>query len=175
MRRTLALVTLAVTGLLAFGVAASAAPDPFAGATSTAGGYYTWDADQIDAEGLAQTGNNVYVAVLDTGLVPNWKDYFPDARVATNLGTGFHQPVSFKAKKDECGLGVEIGQLSESTWVGSTGSTHGTHVASAAADHGAGHRAQRDDHSGSCTGRLPGACPAEVPQRDSGTEHRLRH
>jgi subtilisin family serine protease len=131
MRRTPGFVTLAVTALLAFGViTAGAAPNPFAGETSTAGGYYTWDADQIDAEGLAQTGSNVYVAVVDTGLVPNWRDYFPEARVATELGTGFDQPVSFKAKKDECGLGVEIGNLSQSTWVGSTGSTHGTHVAS---------------------------------------------
>ena len=61
---------------------------------------------------------------------PNWRDYFPDARIRTDLGTGFDQPVSFKAKKDECGLGVEVGNLSQSTWVGSTGSTHGTHVAS---------------------------------------------
>jgi subtilisin family serine protease len=130
-RRSLGFLTLVVTGLLAFGVgAAGGAPDPFDGATSTAGGYYTWDADQVDAEGLAYTGSNVYVAVLDTGLVPNWRDYFPEARVATELGTGFDQPVSFKAMKDECGLGVEIGELTQSTWVGSTGSTHGTHVAS---------------------------------------------
>ncbi len=61
------------------------------------------------------------MAVLDTGMVPNWRDYFPDARVATNLGTGFHQPVSFKAKKDVCGLGVEVGTLRTDTWVGSVG------------------------------------------------------
>jgi subtilisin family serine protease len=121
--------SLAALAVGAVGVA-GAAPNPFAGATTTAGGYFTWDADQIDAEGVAQTGRNVYIAVLDTGLVPNWQDYFPEARVATNLGTGFDQPVSFTAKKDECGLGVEVGNLSQSTWVGSTGLTHGTHVAS---------------------------------------------
>ena len=59
--------------------------------------------------GSRADGPNVYVAVLDTGLVPNWRDYFPEARVATKLGTGFDQPVSFKAKKDECGLEVEVG------------------------------------------------------------------
>ena len=97
---------------------------------TTAGGYSTWDADLINLEAVSQTGRGVYVAVLDTGMVPNWRDYFPDARVATHLGTGFHQPVSFKAKKDTCGLGVEVGALRSDTWVGSRGSTHGTHVAS---------------------------------------------
>ena len=97
---------------------------------TTAGGYTTWDSDLINIEAVTQTGSGVYVAVLDTGMVPNWRDYFPDARVATNLGTGFHQPVMFKAKKDVCGLGVELGTLRTDTWVGSVGSTHGTHVAS---------------------------------------------
>jgi subtilisin family serine protease len=70
------------------------------------------------------------VAVLDTGLVPNRKDYFPEERVAIGLGTGFDQPVTFKAGKSPCELDVEVGQLHQTTWVGSTGSTHGTHVAS---------------------------------------------
>jgi subtilisin family serine protease len=102
----------------------------FSGLDTTAGGYTTWDSDLINIEAVTQTGSGVYVAVLDTGMVPNWRDYFPDARVATHLGTGFHQPVSFKAKKDVCGLGVEVGTLRTDTWVGSVGSTHGTHVAS---------------------------------------------
>ena len=62
--------------------------------------------------------------------MPHWRDYFPADRVATHLGKGFVQPVSFKAKKDECGLGVTVGKMTETTWVGSAGSTHGTHVAS---------------------------------------------
>jgi subtilisin family serine protease len=62
--------------------------------------------------------------------VPNWRDYFPEERVATELGTGFFQPVAFKVKNDQCGLGVTKGNLQQSTWVGSVGSTHGTHVAS---------------------------------------------
>jgi subtilisin family serine protease len=67
---------------------------------------------------------------LDTGLVPNWRDYFPEQRVATELGKGFHQNVSFKAHNDTCGVGVEVGPLYEGTWVGSIGSSHGTHVTS---------------------------------------------
>jgi len=102
----------------------------FGGLESTASGYPTWDSDLINVESVAETGVNVYVAVLDTGLVPHWRDYFPEARVATKLGKGFVQPISFKAKGDACGLGITVGKLRETTWVGSTGSTHGTHVAS---------------------------------------------
>jgi hypothetical protein len=110
--------------------ASALAQGPFKSATTTAGGFHTWDSDLVNIESVPQTGKGVYVAVLDTGLVPHWRDYFPEARVATHLGTGFFQPVSFKAKKDVCGLGVTVGKLQQSTWVGSRGSTHGTHVAS---------------------------------------------
>lgn len=110
---------------------AAIAGNPFRGMTTTGGGYHTWDSDLINLEAVTQTGHGVYVAVLDTGMVPNWRDYFPEARVATHLGAGFDQPVSFKAKNsDPCGVEVEVGTLQRSTWVGSTGSTHGTHVAS---------------------------------------------
>ena len=104
--------------------------NPFGSVGSTVDGYPTFDSDMINVEQVAQTGKGVYVAVLDTGLAPNWKDYFPAERIATNLGTGFEQTVSFKAGNDVCGLGVEIGALRQSTYIGSTGSTHGTHVTS---------------------------------------------
>ena len=96
----------------------------------TSGVYSTWDADLINSEDVAQTGAGVYVAVLDTGLVPNWSDYLPKSRIATQLGTGFFQPISFKAKKDVCGLGVTVGQLRQSGFIGSNSSSHGTHVTS---------------------------------------------
>jgi subtilisin family serine protease len=95
-----------------------------------AGTYSTWDADLINSEDVAQTGAGVYVAVLDTGLVPNWSDYLPKDRIATKLGTGFFQPVSFKAKNDVCGLGVTVGQLHQTGFIGSNSSSHGTHVTS---------------------------------------------
>ncbi|NOH00800.1 MAG: S8 family serine peptidase [Chloroflexi bacterium] len=123
-------VLLSVVAISAMAFTSVAAEKPFSGVTSTAGGYHTWDSDLINIEDVSETGEGVYVAVLDTGLVPNWRDYFPEARIATELGTGFEQPVSFKAKKDQCGVGVEVGQLRQTTWVGSTGSTHGTHVTS---------------------------------------------
>ena len=117
--------------VLGLGSSAALAQNVFKGMTSTAGGFSTWDSDLINIEAVTQTGAGVYVAVLDTGLAPNWRDYFPEARIATELGAGFHQPVTFKAKnQDPCGLEAEVGQLQSSTWVGSRGSTHGTHVAS---------------------------------------------
>lgn len=123
LRRLLAFVALAVS-------ATAFAQNPFRGLSSTVDGHPTWDSDLINIEAVPQTGQGVYVAVLDTGMVPNWRDYFPEARIATHLGAGFFQPVSFKAKQDVCGVGIEIGALQTSTWVGSKGSTHGTHVAS---------------------------------------------
>lgn len=113
--------------------ASSAAANVFRNETSTKAGKSTWDSDLVNIDRLApaQTGAGVYVAVLDTGLVPNWRDFFPAARVATELGTGFDQPVTFgTVGGDPCALGATVGKLSQSTWVGSTGSTHGTHVAS---------------------------------------------
>ena len=113
------------------GMSTASAGNTFRNETTTAGGYSTWDSDMINIEKVTQTGSGVYVAVLDTGLVPNWTDYFPQARVNTTLGTGFDQPVAFTvSQSDPCKLGVSIGQLHQTTWVGSTGSTHGTHVTS---------------------------------------------
>ena len=125
-------VVFSVVAMLAltFSVAAAGGGPYFKGVTTTAGGYHTWDSDMVNVEAVSQTGAGVYVAVLDTGLAPNWKDYFPEERIATKLGTGFEQSISFKAKNDKCGLGVEVGPLRQTTWVGSTGSTHGTHVTS---------------------------------------------
>jgi subtilisin family serine protease len=126
--------TAGVGSALAIGLAVvsvNAGSNPFKGKTSTKDGYATWDSDMINIEAVSQTGKGVYVAVLDTGLVPNWRDYFPEARIATHLAMGFEQPVTFKAKAlDPCGVDVEVGQLRRGSWIGSTGSTHGTHVTS---------------------------------------------
>jgi len=111
--------------------AASAGGNIFKDLDTTVGGYATWDSDMINIEAVPQTGAGVYVAVLDTGLAPNWRDYFPEERVNTALGTGFEQPIAFNVSKDDpCKLGVDMGVLHRTSWVGSTGSTHGTHVAS---------------------------------------------
>lgn len=130
MRRTRTALGIALAATLAIALPA-AAGDPFAGSTTTIGGYLPWNADMIDLDqGVTATGAGVYVAVLDTGLPPNWKDYFPNARIAGALGAGFVQSISFKAHRDDCGVGIEVGALKRTTFVGSRSSTHGAHVAS---------------------------------------------
>jgi subtilisin family serine protease len=128
-RRLRSALALSMVALLAFTATASAG-DPFRNVTSTVDGHYTWNTDQIDLEGVSQTGEGVYVAVLDSGLAPNWEDYFPDPVIAQELGIGFVQSVSFKAQADECGLGIEVGGMRETTFIGSRSTTHGTHVTS---------------------------------------------
>ena len=54
-------------------------------------GISTWDLDAINVTNLnqgrvlAQTGAGVYVAVLDTGLLDSWRQYFPQERIAEEV------------------------------------------------------------------------------------------
>ncbi|HHI01254.1 MAG TPA: Subtilisin DY [Thermococcus litoralis] len=56
-------------------------------------GNYTWNLDMINVptvhEEMGYTGKGVYIAVLDTGLVPNWRDYFEEDKIATEFGRAF--------------------------------------------------------------------------------------
>ncbi|MCK4258864.1 MAG: S8 family serine peptidase [Halanaerobiales bacterium] len=82
-------------------------------------GEKTWDLDIIDVEVVHNNtytdvdGTGVYVAVLDTGLLPNWRDYFPEEKVATEYGVGFLNPQ---------------GNPNPGAWTGTH--AHGTHVSS---------------------------------------------
>lgn len=87
----------------------------------------TWDADMINSDITGYSGKGVYVAVLDTGLAPNWKDYLPAKNVATDLGKGFKENIVWNAQTQSFD---ESGTVYETSWIGCTGSTHGTHVAS---------------------------------------------
>ncbi len=87
----------------------------------------TWDADMINSDATGYTGKGVYVAVLDTGLAPNWKDYFPADHIATDLGKGFKEEIKWDVGTQTF---LESGTVHEISWIGSTGSTHGTHVTS---------------------------------------------
>lgn len=89
-------------------------------------GLSTWDLDAVNVtESATQTrltpltGAGVYVAVLDTGLLKNWRHYFPPERIATKYGASFG------------GGGGEIGNVSTqpNKWESDTNS-HGTHVTS---------------------------------------------
>jgi subtilisin family serine protease len=89
-------------------------------------GFGTWDLDVINVTNpgpnnrqVAYDGTGVYVAVLDTGLVDAWRQYFPQERIATQYAKAFG------------GGGGENGNVSEPTnkWEHDQNS-HGTHVTS---------------------------------------------
>jgi len=88
-------------------------------------GRSTWDLDAVDVTDygrgrtIAYDGSGVYVAVIDTGLVDGWENYFPVQRIATQYGVAFN------------GGGGENGAISTPTnkWEHDQNS-HGTHVTS---------------------------------------------
>ncbi|WP_052436855.1 S8 family serine peptidase, partial [Georgenia sp. SUBG003] len=99
-------------------------PAPF---TSTVDGIATWNTDQIDVyeqgetdtREVDETGEGVYVAVLDTGLHSSWPQYFGTEAVAADLGVAFG------------GGGGERGSISSQPNKWSTDQDgHGTHVTS---------------------------------------------
>lgn len=87
----------------------------------------TWDADMVNSDITGYTGAGVYIAVLDTGLVPYWRDFFPTDRIAAQLGKGFVEDVHVDPQTGDL---IYAGFVHETSWVGSTYSTHGTHVTS---------------------------------------------
>lgn len=88
-------------------------------------GLSTWDLDVINVTnpGAGRTvdfdGTGVYVAVLDTGLVDTWRQFFPEERIAVEYARSFG------------GGGGEVGNVSEqpNKWEHDQNS-HGTHVTS---------------------------------------------
>ena len=95
-------------------------------ATDFMDGLSTWDQDSInvtdfgfDNRQVAYDGTGVYVAVLDTGLLDSWRQYFPQQRIATSMARAFG------------GGGGEMGTVSSqpNKWEHDQDS-HGTHVTS---------------------------------------------
>jgi len=88
-------------------------------------GKSTWDQDAINVTDfgagrtIAYDGTGVYVAVLDTGLVDAWRQYFPEERIAEEYAIAF------------AGGGGEAGTVSsqKNKWEHDQDS-HGTHVTS---------------------------------------------
>lgn len=87
-------------------------------------GTVAWDLDLIDVETVDSSidGEGIYVAVLDTGLVANWRDFFPEERIATEYGMGFYEVPVGKEGPDD------TGKIVKGTFLGKL--AHGTHVTS---------------------------------------------
>ena len=94
-------------------------------ATNFTNGINTWNLDAVNVTNFGDgritryDGRGVYVAVLDTGLLDSWRQYFPQQRIATQFATGFS------------GGGGEHGNVPEPPhqWEHDQNS-HGTHVVS---------------------------------------------
>jgi len=96
-------------------------------ATNFANGISTWDMDAVNVtvnpgfsgRAINYDGTGVYVAILDTGLLDSWRQYFPEQRIATQYAMSFS------------GGGGEQGNVSDPTnmWEHDQNS-HGTHVTS---------------------------------------------
>jgi subtilisin family serine protease len=61
-----------------------------------AGSNNVWNLDAVNVTDKLSSGrkvdydgDGVYVAVLDTGLLPSWRAYFPEARIATQYARSF--------------------------------------------------------------------------------------
>jgi subtilisin family serine protease len=103
------------------------APVDTVAATSFTNGINTWNLDAVNVTNLQPgpdrtidyTGSGVYVAVLDTGLLDSWRQYFPQERIATQYARAFG------------GGGGEQGSVSQqpNKWQHDQDS-HGTHVTS---------------------------------------------
>ncbi len=95
-------------------------------AENFADGLSTWDLDAMnvtdygmDNRQVSFDGTGVYVAVLDTGLLDSWRQYFPEERIAEEYALAFG------------GGGGEVGWVSTqpNKWEHDQNS-HGTHVTS---------------------------------------------
>ncbi len=101
------------------------APVDTVAVTDFTGGLSTWDLDAINVTDydlgrqVSMDGTGVYIAVLDTGLLDSWRQYFPQERIATQFAKAFR------------GGGGDNGNVSEPTnmWEHDQNS-HGTHVTS---------------------------------------------
>ncbi|HLE54734.1 MAG TPA: S8 family serine peptidase, partial [Thermoplasmata archaeon] len=70
----------------------------------------TWNLDFIDKENTAATGEGVYVALLDAGLLPMWRDLLDERQVRVDLGMSFTghngNPVPDQLENDRGGHGT---------------------------------------------------------------------
>jgi subtilisin family serine protease len=108
----------------------SAAPIESALPADLTAGVSTWGLDLIDvsdsatgARVVSETGAGVHVAVLDTGLVGAWRDFFPEERIDQEHATAFLGGANERSPWDDKGHAANPDRI----WEHATYS-HGTHV-----------------------------------------------
>lgn len=120
-----ALEALPFVEAVGFDAERTVAPIDTVAATDFADGISTWNMDAINVTNpgqgrtVAYDGSGVYVAVLDTGLVGGWRQYFPEERIAVDLARSFGG-----------GGGLNGTVSSQPNKWGSDVNSHGTHVTS---------------------------------------------
>ena len=83
--------------------------------------------DMVNVENVAADGEGVYVAILDTGLLPQAPFFFSEADIAWDLGKGFTHDVTW----DDAIGDINIGPLRDDRgYTTGWASGHGTHVTS---------------------------------------------
>ncbi|MFW9779327.1 MAG: S8 family serine peptidase [Candidatus Heimdallarchaeota archaeon] len=84
--------------------------------------------DMVDADIVPNDGEGVYIAVLDSGLLPVWPWLFSEATIRDDLGRGFSHDVVW----NDIAGDFDWGPLREDRGIYTTpwGSGHGTHVTS---------------------------------------------
>lgn len=83
--------------------------------------------DLVNSDLFVDGGEGVYVAVLDTGLVPEWPFFFSEANIRDDLGIGFSRELTLYDPDTGALYG---GPLEQVDFVTEMASGHGTHVAS---------------------------------------------
>ena len=120
-----ALEALPFVEAVGFDAERTVSPIDTVAAESFADGMSTWNLDAINVTNPGQgrtvdyDGTGVYVAVLDTGLVGGWRQYFPEERIAVDLARSFGG-----------GGGVNGNVSTQPNKWGSDVNSHGTHVTS---------------------------------------------
>jgi subtilisin family serine protease len=77
----------------------------------------TYNLDMIDTENILGDGEGVYVAVIDCGLLPHWRYYFPEEKIVTEWATAFYWDEHYRT--------IEVPAYYDQALSG-----HGTHVSS---------------------------------------------
>lgn len=98
-----------------------------------------YNLDMVDIEKVCQDGEDIYVAVLDTGLMYNWMNYLPIENIRADLGKGFSYHIIYWNETaqdfylddfwETRGFITEFGQPLEQ-YGAPYGDGHGTHVTS---------------------------------------------